>query len=75
VVSVEVNHNAIYTGVKMDIEVIVGEINKLKNHVIQIHERNYHLIRENERLRDENAKLLIDIAFYDGRMEDKRTNY
>lgn len=59
----------------MNVDVIVGEINKLKDHVIQMHERNYHLIRENERLRDENAKLLIDIAFYDGRLEDKRSNF
>lgn len=59
----------------MNVDVIVGEINKLKDHVIQMHERIYHLSRENDRLRDENAKLLIDIAFYDGRLEDKRSNF
>jgi hypothetical protein len=57
----------------MDIDVIVGQINKLKDLVIQLHERNFNLIRENNRLKDENEKLLIDVAFLDGRMEDKRT--
>lgn len=57
----------------MDIDVIIGQINKLKDLVIQLHERNFNLIRENNRLKDENEKLLIDVAFLDGRMEDKRT--
>ena len=73
--SVEVNHRIIYTGVKMDIDVIIGQINKLKDLVIQLHERNFNLIRENNRLKDENEKLLIDVAFLDGRLEDKRTTF
>lgn len=59
----------------MDIDVIVGQINKLKDLVIQLHERNYNLIRENNRLKDENEKLLIDVAFLDGKMENKRTSF
>lgn len=59
----------------MDIDVIVGQINKLKELVIQLHERNYNLICENNRLKDENEKLLIDVAFLDGKMEDKRTTF
>ena len=59
----------------MDIDVIIGQINKLKDLVIQLHERNFNLIRENNRLKDENEKLLIDVAFLDGRMEDKRTTF
>jgi regulator of replication initiation timing len=57
----------------MDIDVMFGQINKLKDLVIQLHERNNNLIVENNRLKDENEKLLIDVAFLDGRMEDKRT--
>jgi hypothetical protein len=52
----------------MDIDVIIGQINKLKDLVIQLHERNFNLIRENNRLKDENEKLLIDVAFLDGRI-------
>lgn len=59
----------------MDIDVIVGQINKLKDLVIQLHERNNNLIVENNRLKDENEKLLIDVAFLDGRMDDKRTTF
>lgn len=59
----------------MDIDVIIGQINKLKDLVIQLHERNFNLIRENNRLKDENEKLLIDVAFLDGRLEDKRTTF
>lgn len=59
----------------MDIDVIVGQINKLKDLVIQLHDRNNNLIVENNRLKDENEKLLIDVAFLDGRMDDKRTTF
>lgn len=59
----------------MDIDVIVGQINKLKDLVIQLHKRNNNLIVENNRLKDENEKLLIDVAFLDGRMDDKRTTF
>ena len=59
----------------MDVSNLLKDIEKIKERVIQIHEHNACLIRENERLRDENSKLLIDVAFYDGRMEDKRTSF
>ena len=49
----------------MDIEHILNEIDRFKDHIIQLHERNKNLVTQNNRLKNENERLCIDLAFYD----------
>lgn len=58
-----------------EIDSICDSLNRISRTLVSLREELYqsqHKIeeayRENDRLRDENAKLLIDIAFFDGRL-------
>lgn len=67
----------------MDIEKldqVMDMLNKCNRTLMELRERTYQyerrieeLSQQNQRLRDDNDKLMIDVAFFDGRMGDKRT--
>lgn len=61
---------------------VMDLLNKCNRTLMELREKVYHyekrieeLSQQNQRLRDENDKLLIDVAFFDGRMGDKRTTF
>lgn len=64
------------------IDDICDVLNNVTRKLTDLREKIYHyekrienLTRENQRLRDENDKLMIDVAFFDGKMLDKRSLY
>ena len=69
----------------MDVEKldqVMDLLNKCNRTLMELREKVYYyekrieeLNQQNQRLRDENDKLLIDVAFFDGRMGDKRTTF
>ena len=49
---------------------------------MELREKTYHyerrieeLSQQNQRLRDDNDKLMIDVAFFDGRLGEKRNTF
>lgn len=61
-----------------DIDELGDKLNGINRLLSKVREDSYHLLKvnkelrlENERLRDENSKLMIDVAFYDKKLPKK----
>lgn len=57
----------------MDVNTATNE--ELRNEVKKLTGIVESLRAQNAHLRDENSKLLIDIAFFDGKFDNKRSNF
>jgi regulator of replication initiation timing len=50
-------------------DMTLATIDELKDEIERLNNLVKYLREENNHLKDENAKLLIDVAFFDGRMQ------
>ena len=50
------------------LKTVIENLDHAKEYIQILNSTVDDLMRENDRLRDENAKLLIDVAFFDGKL-------
>ena len=56
-------------------DLTLATVDELKAEIKRLTSLVKYLKDENDYLKDENSKLLIDVAFFDGRLGDKRNTF